>query len=531
MRPFARIAAALVALLLGCWHELPAQVELGENLQRINLGRTINTEAVEILPIVSPDGSTLYFDRKYSASNVGGVEDQDDIYYARRQPDGSWSEARNIGAPLNTAGSDVLFWISPDGRTALVHHGARVRGKTMGMAIARRRGDNWSRPTPIHVEGLGPLGDSYYGFIAPDGRHLLLAYAPDSTRPGDLDIFVCRAASNDLTRWGRPRSLGPTINSPGFDGAPFLAADERSLYFASDGRGGMGSADLFVARRLDTSWTNWTAPVNLGPQVNTPRFDASLSIPADGRDLYLSGGGFMDERSFGRSDIYRAPLPAPLRPEPLAIIEGRLVAGRRGLRGLIRAERVADGAEMATTVSDASGNFRMSLRGGAEYRLTGGADGYVEGSVRLDIRDLTAPRRMQTTIDVARAGDEPRPEPAEREPGVYFESGSAELGARAVAGLERALATIRRDQQTGRVTRIVVIGHTDDIGSEESNLELSRRRAEAARAWLVARGIDESLFGIEARGETAPAAENSTARGRSLNRRVEVQYVIERTDP
>lgn len=76
---------------------------------RENLGDKINTQYVEILPIISPDGKTLYFDRKYDKNNVGGEMDDDDIYYSELLPNGKWSECKNIGSPLNSVGSDVLF--------------------------------------------------------------------------------------------------------------------------------------------------------------------------------------------------------------------------------------------------------------------------------------------------------------------------------------------------------------------------------------------------------------------------------------
>lgn len=510
-------------LLLAC--SARAQ-EPFRDTQRENLGPAVNSPSVEILPIVSPDGSTLYFDRKYDPDNVGGAADQDDIWYSKRLPDGSWSQARNIGAPLNTPGSDVLFWISADGSTALVHHGAEVRGRTVGMAIARRSGERWGAPQAISIAGVSSLGESYYAQIAPDGRHLLLAYAADTTRVRNLDLFVCDALGDDLTRWGAPRSLGSMINTPEFDGAPFFAADNRTLYFASDGRGGMGSSDLYVARRIDTGWTVWTTPENLGGQINTPRFEASLSIPADGRDLYISGAGFIDEPSFGKADIYRIPLPAKFRPAIVVTVEGRLLAGSRGVRGLVRAERAATHSEVAATVSDENGRFQMTLPAGVEYRLTGGADGYAEGTATLDARGVTATRTIETTILVGAASDAvPRGEdPAEI--GIRFASGSAEPGPDAFDGLERALATISRDQASGTVTAVTIIGHTDDVGSDESNLDLSRRRAEAVRAWLAGRGIDAALLKAEGHGESKPIAPNTTSSGRALNRRVEVIYTV-----
>lgn len=521
MRLFARFAAIVIAFLIA--HSAGAQPEL-RDVRRKNLGSAINTTSIEILPFVSPDGSTLYFDRKFHPDNIGGTDDEDDIYFSTRIGDSAWSTAVNAGEPLNSKGSDVLFWISSDGNTALLHSGIDINGKPLGMAIARRTGDRWSRPVPLQINGVTALGEHYYAFITPDRKHLLLAYPRAGAR--DLDLYVCKAIGSDLLRWGTPLNLGPTINTAGEEGAPFFAADDRTLYFGSDGRGGMGSSDLYVARRLDTTWTSWSEPKNLGGSINTPLFDASISIPADGSAMYISGAGFIDEASFGKSDIYMVPLPQQYRPAAVVTVNGVLKARGRGIQGLVRAERVADRQEVASTVSGSDGTFTFTLPVGVEYRLTGGADGFTEGTTNIDARGVTSAKHVRATIELA--GAPSAAEGGSLDVGIYFASGSAELGSDAIKGLERALSTLRRDGTSGVVTRISVIGNTDDVGSDESNIELSRRRAEAARDWLVTHGIDASLVTIVANGESRPVAPNISVRGRAQNRRVDVQYVVER---
>lgn len=519
------LALLVAAATIFCGSTARAQNTL-DDVKRVNLGPSINTTSIEIVPLVSADGTTLYFDRKFDSANVGGVKDQDDIYFSMLQPDGTWSPARNIGPPLNTSGSDVLFWVSSDGNTALVHNGAEVKGKTVGMAIARRSKGSWLRPVPLSVKGVSSFGTSYYAQVTPDHKHLLLAYAPDEKNQIDLDIYVCDAIGTDLIRWGPPRSLGTSINSSSFDGAPFLASDERTLYFASDGRGGMGSSDLFVSRRSDTGWMNWSEPVNLGGAINTPLFEASLSIAADGRDLYVSGAGFIDETSYGKADIFRIPLPQQFRPEVIVTIEGRLLAGKKGKQGLIRAERVSNRMEIAATVSDAQGWFALKVPGGEQYRLTGGADGYTEGVTPVDTRDVIVSRRVEAVIQLVASLAQPGEATGPEAIGIYFASGSAELNARAIAGLEKALATLKRDQTRASVTSVYVTGHTDDVGNEENNIALSQRRAAAAGEWLTRHGIDAALIRIEALGESKPLSSNSTERGRATNRRVDVTYTL-----
>jgi hypothetical protein len=72
--------------------------------QRENLGPEVNSSSIEIVPLVSPNGRSLYFDRKFDSANVGGADDEDDIYVSTLDSSGRWSPARHIGAPLNTKG-------------------------------------------------------------------------------------------------------------------------------------------------------------------------------------------------------------------------------------------------------------------------------------------------------------------------------------------------------------------------------------------------------------------------------------------
>ncbi|MCX5644316.1 MAG: discoidin domain-containing protein [Phycisphaerae bacterium] len=115
----------------------------------------------------------------------------------------------------------------------------------------------------------------------------------------DGEIYVARRSTPD-DEWGEPVNLGPTVNSPGYDGGPCLSADGLSLYFFSDRPGGFGNKELWVTTRATTK-NNWSTPANLGASVNAG-FDAwSPSITADGLELYFTSsrpGGY------GDSDIW-----------------------------------------------------------------------------------------------------------------------------------------------------------------------------------------------------------------------------------
>jgi outer membrane protein OmpA-like peptidoglycan-associated protein len=395
----------------------------------------------------------------------------------------------------------------------------------------------WQKPVRVTIEGVTDLGDrGYYAYISPDGRRLMLSFARDRQEPENGDIYYCPALGTDLLRWGAPVNLGSAINTPAFDGAPFIAADNRTMYFASNGRSGYGDADLYVTHRIGEGWLQWTEPVDLGPVVNTPLSEASLSISAQGDYAYVSGAGNIGEVFYGAADIYRIKLPDTMRPQRTMTIEGKLVAGSTGIQGLIRAERLPDRKEVASVASDPEGHFTMILPAGEEYRLTGGSEGYTEASKNVDIR---RPKSFQMAITLKLAGPaRVRPVPVQpRRPAdtassmfalppsepVHFPFGSARLDEDAKQVLSRALVGFKAAVAAGRSIDINVTGHADDVGSAQANRAISLARANSVKRWLIAQGIDPRSITVRGRGKSQPIAPNDTREGRAQNRRVDIQ--------
>lgn len=495
--------------------------EVYDNLGiRENLGDKINTQYVEILPIISPDGKTLYFDRKYDKNNVGGEMDDDDIYYSELLPNGKWSECKNIGSPLNSVGSDVLFWISPDGNKALVHSGNVTGNKRVGFAIADKINGKWQTPKAINIDGLTDIGEVYYATMSSDAKQLIIAYSADTTKqnPRALDIYVCFSTSKDLLKWTKPKNVGSEINTKGFEGAPFLASDNRTLYFISDKEGGLGSADIYLSRRKGDSWTSWGKPINLGAPINTNGFEASLSIPSQRDYIYISSAGNASEDNYGSADIYRFKLPDSLKPIKSVIIKGSLTVNGKGAKGLIRVEE--NGNEVGSTSSDELGVFNFVLPSSKNYTFTGWAEGCDEKKVlknvgnkdeifvKISLNKKTSVQKSEKIEKVKEIKN------IDKKCYVYFNTSSAELS---------KLSQKKLKNFTYNNGKIFVIGHTDSDGEEINNQELSKRRAENVKKYLIENGISDNNLSIEYFGEMEPISSNNTNKGKSLNRRVEVK--------
>ncbi len=323
------------------WRELKKIVsEPEKGLKPEHLPPTVNSKYGEIMPVIAPNGKTLYF--------IVDKDGQQDIYYSELGPDGTWQERKPIGPPLNTDYSDGILSVLPDGNTVLLNGIYKPNcAKESGYSLSHNLGDRWSFPEPIEIDNYYNKNKYTSACLASDGKTLILALERDDSY-GDLDLYVCfRREDGTFTE---PKNLGPVINTPATDGTPFLASDGVTLYFSSEGHPSLGGADMFVARRLDSTWTNWTIPKNLGKELNTVGWDAYYTIPATGDYVYFVSSGM---GSLGGTDIFRVRLPKEVRPKPVVTVEGTVTdSDGNPIAADIRYERLSDGKNLGVATSN-----------------------------------------------------------------------------------------------------------------------------------------------------------------------------------
>ncbi len=304
----------LSALLLTC--ALRAG-DLDSVSQKIRLGTAVNSYPAVVNPVLSYDMQTLYFSRKFYPENTGSIRDPDDIWECRRAPNGRWQDAVRLDPPLNTSESNVLCSICPLSNTALLQTTVVNDGIAKQVfALSHHTSQGWSEPEVIHIENYRNDSPYFYAYLAYDERTLFLALQNKHSQ-GSLDLYVSFRDGISLN-FSEPRNLGPSINTVRTEGSPCLGFDGRTLYFSSDGHKGYGSLDLFVSRRLDSTWTNWSTPQNLGPQINTPYLDHCFSLSADGTIAMI-----VSADSLGTPGIYQVHVPAAMQMGPSQVEPGK----------------------------------------------------------------------------------------------------------------------------------------------------------------------------------------------------------------
>lgn len=293
MRNYLHIA--LICLIAVPFSLLGQETELFFDIPQA-LGEEVNTDYEEAAVMVSPDGQHMYFVRTYFEENVGGDGAGHDIWMSTKTGDG-WSTATNELGPLNTKWDDATIGLSSDGkRIYLLNNYQKEKKRKTGLAVADIKEKGYSKPKYIEIPSAEYDG-SFYGFYMNPEETILIISTEGYESEGEEDLYVSLKQDGE---WTIPIWMGETINSEGYEIAPFLSADGKRLYFASNGFGGWGGADIYECTRLDDSWTNWTKPRNLGRNINSRGFDAYINVLPDGTVYFTS------KRNGSDANIYKS---------------------------------------------------------------------------------------------------------------------------------------------------------------------------------------------------------------------------------
>lgn len=490
---------------------VPAQ--LSAKVERENLGAHVNSRFDEVSPKITSDGKTLYFGRKHSPENVGGTRDKEDVWESHTIDGVNWSESSNLGSPINTATTNNLLSVSTDNNSFLFH-------VNDGFAFRHRTASGWSPAQDLGIHFKNE-SDFLEGSLSADGRAIVFvarmkANAYYQAGEKERDIYVCEKRSNGT--WSAPIHTGKVLNSPGDEYSPFLSADNKTLYFASNGRPGYGDVDIFMSRRLSDRWDQWSEPINLGLGINTVGFDAYYTLPASGEYGYMVS----NIESRGLTDIIRFKLPENVRPDPVVLIKGRVLNARtqEPLEAVIRFDNLNTGEEVGEARSNPrTGDYRIVLTSGKNYGYHAVAPGYLSISENLELMhiDEYAEFTKDLLLVPIKVGESIQLK------NVFFVQSKAVLLPESYPELDR-LVHIMKNNKT---LEIQLEGHTDGRGDPEANLALSEERAEAVKRYLVSKGISPKRIVGKGFGGARPMVSNDTEENRQLNRRVEFKITRE----
>ena len=499
---------------------------VNEELSTERLSENVNSQYLEQSPILSPDGKTLYFSRRAHPDNVGGVDDYEDIWYSELDEETQeWQPAKNLGPPLNTPGPNFICSITQVGDETVLLLGNRYekRGRmSQGVSMSRSKGSGkWEKPTNLNIENDYNYSEKVDYYMSTDTKVILMAVERDDTY-GDRDIYVSFVQPNG--DYSEPKNLGGVVNSADVESGPFIHHDGETLYFSSKGFRGYGGADIYVSKRLDDTWTNWSKPENLGKGVNGPDDDTYFNIPSTGSHAYFTRGR-ADENTdvfrFRIDELFIEPTDEPaLDPEEIFVtIHGKVFDSKtnESIISSVYVERLPDGITVGSAETNEYGDFVFKVRPGATYGVYAAKEGYLSQDEHIDLNEITEITDIQQDLFLT---------PIEKGVAIslnniFFEFDRSDLRTSSYAELDRILKLLESD----KISSIEISGHTDSVGDDDYNLELSKRRAWSVYSYFIANGISASRLESVGYGETLPLAPNDTADNRRKNRRVEFKII------
>ncbi len=471
-----------------------------------NLGTGVNSANDELGPIIAADGKTLYFARQNVPENIGGEYDDEDIWYSVLE-NKLWLTAKNMGRSLNTGLADNLVAVSADNNTMFFE-------KDNAFAVRHRSATGWSEFEKLNLTFRNE-SDFFVASISSDGKAIVFSAKlreNGSYDPNRLETALYVSLKDNNNKWSVPVNLGKMINTRGDETSPFLSADGRTLYFATDGRPGYGYQDIYVSRRNGEGWTDWTEPVNLGPAVNTPGFDAYYTVPAAGDYAYFVSY----DNGYGKADIFRIKLHEDVKPNPVILLKGVVLSSstKQPLSATIHFENLSTRTSVGDARSDPkTGKYQIVLPYGAHYGIRAVTSGYYSVHENLELeqksdyteitKDLVmVPIEIGETVKLNN---------------VFFEAGLPVLKNTSYPELDRLVIILKENPGI----HIQLEGHTDAKGNAEALMKLSQERVDAVKNYLVTNGITAERISGQGYGDTRPVAPSDTEENSRLNRRVE----------
>ncbi len=518
-----------------------------------NLGSNINSIYEEMNPVLSPDGNTLYFCRGRHPENIGGRKDKGDIWYSVKDENKNWLKAQNLGANINNSNKNDLIGISADGNTLYLNYDYGQDGKSYqpGISYSKKSSSGWSAPLKINIPYFYNASEHQSVFISNDENILIFSIESYGTY-GAEDLYVSFKQSSGA--WTEPLNLGPEINSIHQEITPYLSKDNKTLFFVTNGKKGIGSKDIYKSQRQDNTWKRWSEPENLGPQVNTEGMEMYYfqdneavfayvvstqnsdgygdlhqlrirqeDLPKEKTDDILPQFALLDEEI--EDTMFQVPdtvIVFKIDPVVEEVEETNHVEGikgsvvnavtKQGLSALISLE----GYQQIKTLSDpGNGVFNLIIEEPGIYTLSLSAMGYMAKKEVIELKspntflemnfELT-PLEVGTTIQLY---------------DVLFEQGTSKILENSYSELDKVVMMMLDNPNLF----IELAGHTDNQGVAKLNIKLSQDRVENVKKYLTSQKVDAVRISGKGYGGVKPIASNKSEATRKLNRRVEFTIV------
>ncbi len=465
-----------------------------------NLGDSVNSTRSEYYPSITINDSMFVFTRR-------GEGFREDFFESTIQPDKTYTRSKLIKGDINLEPSKGAINISQDGEW-LLFAGYNFPGGQgdFDLYTSYYTPAGWSDAVNMGRAINSEFWDSSPS-LSPDKKALYFS----SNRPGGRggkDLYVSYRQANG--RWSPAVNMGPDINTPGDELAPFIHADNATLYFTSDGLPGYGNSDIYLCRKGPGN--TWSIPENLGYPINTIESEGSLFVAADGKTAFYSSDR-SDSR--GALDLYTFELREDVRPARTLYVQGKVFDKKTG-KGIPSTVELVDNSNQQSVTkvqTDETGNYFMTLPVGKDYTFSVNRRGYLFFSELYPLSKSAADSTYKKDIPLMAV----ELNASVILKNILFETNSARLQNISLVELNKLLQLLEENP----VVKVQINGHTDNVGKPADNLALSTSRAKSVVEYLTSKGVDPKRLSFKGLGASKPIADNKTEEGRAQNRRTE----------
>lgn len=479
-------------MILSCTYAGDPQ-NIKDNIIVAELDTVVNSGTSNFAMSFFGDNNELSFTSGRNGNKTPEGEEENarfysDIYTVKKNGDG-WSKPEALGAPINSPAFEAAGVLSINRDLFFFTRWTGPGQSKAAIYVSKALNNVWLAPQKlnsfVNAEGYSSMQPS----LSFDGTKLYFA----SDRPGGkgkMDIWVCTL--DEAGNPGPPVNLGPRINTPENEAAPFWHDKTTTLYYSSDGNVGYGGLDIYKAYATDED-TVWSTPINMGKPINSSRDDSYFVLQRDQRIGYFSSDRKMCEGCPGGScfTIYK------VEKEPLVFnVSGKVYNSETNepiANSLLTFKDINDDLKPFYVITDENGAYSSPLREDMEFYIKAQKNKFFGDAATVSTKGLTESKDFMQDFFLT-----PIPAGDIVIPGIEYDYNSATLRPSSKVILDSLVDFLNLNNNIS----IEISSHTDSRGSDEYNMNLSNERAKSVVDYLISKGIAPERLLPQGYGET-----------------------------
>lgn len=492
--------------------------------------QNVSSDRDEYFPMISPDNEIIFYTRMVDRTAKGDIISnirEEFTWSIREDMNSLFDKGSPLEAPFNNGYFDSYgaATLSVDNKEMIICacKDERVRGQIyrncdLYVTYYERTAKGGNDYIWSDLKNLGEGINTQDGWegqptLSSDGNTLYFAANRPTTQ--NDDIFFSNRLPDGT--WG-PAQPFSEINTAGKDKSPFFHQDSETFYFVSsvsDERKGLGGTDIFYMRKNEDG--SWSKPKNIGYPINTPEDEIGLFVSTDGKEAYFSS--FQQ----GNWDIYSFELYEEARPKPVVVVKGELESENNEPIENVEIEITYANSDKIdkVRVNGNDGKYAAVIKteNEGDVMINVKKEGHAFDSKIITKEELALGKTIKSQNMELREIKVGEPYTIND---ILYATASDELSDRAKFILKQFGRFLKENENIS----VLIQGHTDNEGNPQRNLELSERRAQGVKNFLIASGVSKNRLEAKGYGQELPKVPNTNAENKRMNRRTD--FVIQK---